>query len=119
MKENNVIVDKSFDFAVRIVNLYKYIVAEKHEFILSKQLVRSATSVGANVEEAIGGISKADFNAKIGISYRQARETRYWLKLLYATDYLNEREFNSLMVDVEEILKILGSILKTSKANTK
>ncbi|MCO5250010.1 MAG: four helix bundle protein [Candidatus Kapabacteria bacterium] len=115
MKTNNIIQDKSFAFAIRIVNLYKYLLAEKKEFVLSKQLLRSGTSIGANVEEAIGGQSKKDFIAKISIAYKEARETMYWLKLLKATQYLEEKEADSILHDVEELCKILSSILLSSK----
>lgn len=114
MKEN-VIQQKSFAFAIRVVNAYKYLTEQKKEFVLSKQLLRSGTSIGANVEEAIGGQSKKDFIAKISISYKEARETKYWLNLLTATDYLDEKLSKSLLDDAEELCKILSSILLTSK----
>ena len=113
MKKNNIIQIKSYNFAVRIVNLYKHLSQEKREFVLSKQLLRSGTSIGANIEEAIGGQSRKDFFAKITISYKEARETHYWIRLLKDTNYLTEKEANSLLTDVEEILKIIGSIQKT------
>ena len=116
MKEN-IIQQKSFAFAIRIVNSYKYLQTEKKEFVLSKQLLRSGTSIGANVEEAIGGQSKKDFIAKISISYKEARETMYWLKLLKATFYLDEKEADSISRDAEELCKILSSILVSSKQN--
>jgi four helix bundle protein len=115
MKTNNIIQEKSFAFAIRIVNLYKYLAAEKKEFVLSKQLLRSGTSIGANVEEAIGGVSDKDFLNKLGISYKEARESIYWLKLLYATDYIKKDEFESLHNDAEEICKIIGKIQITMK----
>lgn len=115
MKTNNVIQEKSFAFAIRIVNLYKYLVAEKKEFVLSKQLLRSGTSIGANVEEAIGGASEKDFLNKLTISYKEARESIYWLKLLKTTDYISENDFQSLFNDAEEICKILGKIQTTIK----
>jgi four helix bundle protein len=115
MKSNNIIQEKSFAFAIRIVNLYKYLTNEKKEFVLSKQLLRSGTSVGANVEESIGGQSEKDFLSKISISYKEARESVYWLKLLQATDYLNREQAESLLADAEEICKILGTIQKTIK----
>ncbi|MCW5905564.1 MAG: four helix bundle protein [Chitinophagaceae bacterium] len=116
MKEN-VIQQKSFAFAIRVVNAYKYLTEQKREFVLSKQLLRSGTSIGANVEEAIGGQSKKDFIAKISISYKEARETKYWLNLLTATDYLDENLSKSLLDDAEELCKILSSILLTTKQN--
>ena len=116
MKEN-IIQQKSFAFAIRIVNSYKYLQTEKKEFVLSKRLLRSGTSIGANVEEAIGGQSKKDFIAKISISYKEARETMYWLKLLKATFYLDEKEADSISRDAEELCKTLSSILVSSKQN--
>ena len=115
MKKDNIIQDKSFAFAVRIVNLYKYLTTEKKEFVLSKQLLRSGTSVGANVEESIGGQSEKDFLSKLSIAYKEARESKYWLKLLQATDYLSIEQVDSLLNDVEEICKIIGSIQITIK----
>ncbi len=116
MKEN-IIQEKSFAFAIRVVNAYKYLTEQKKEFVLSKQLLRSGTSIGANVEEATGGQSKKDFIAKISISYKEARETKYWLNLLTATDYLDEKLSKSLLDDAEELCKILSSILLTTKQN--
>ena len=98
------------------MNAYKYLQTEKKEFVLSKQILRSGTSIGTNVEEAIGGQSKKDFIAKTSISYKEARETIYWLKLLHATHYISEKEFNSLHNDAEEICKILGKIQITLKS---
>ena len=114
MKEN-IIQQKSFAFAIRIVNAFKYLQSDKKEFVLSKQLIRSGTSIGANVEEAIGGQSKKDFISKISIAYKEARETKYWLRLLEATNHLEEKEVKALLDDVEELCKILSSILVSSK----
>ncbi len=111
---DNVIENKSFDFAVRIVNLHKHLSAEKKEFVLSKQLLRSGTSIGANVSEALRGQSKADFSAKMCIALKEANESHYWIRLLYKTDFLTEQEFNSIENDVVELIKILSSICKTS-----
>ncbi len=108
---------KSFDFAVRTVNLYKYLITEKKENILSKQLLRCGTSIGANVSEAERGQSKADFNSKLNIALKEANETYYWLRLLHQTDYLTDKEFKSLEADVNEIISILVSICK--KTNLK
>jgi len=116
MKEN-VIQTKSFAFAIRIVNAYKYLQTEKKEFVLSKQMLRSGTSIGANVEEAIGGQSKKDFIAKNSIAYKEARETKYWIKLLKATTYIDEKQADSLINDADELCKILSSILVSSKNN--
>lgn len=115
MKTNNIIQDKSYAFAIRIVKLYKYLIEEKKEFVLSKQLLRSGTSIGANVEEGIGGQSSKDFFAKLNIAYKEARETHYWLRLLRDTNYLLEAEAQSMIQDCEAILKIIGSIIKTMK----
>ncbi len=118
MKSDNIIQQKTFAFAVRIVNVYKYLLIEKKEYVLSKQVLRSGTSIGANIEESIGGQSDKDFLSKISISYKEARETIYWLKLLKAADFLSDQEAISLIKDAEEICKILGKIqitLKTRK----
>lgn len=114
MKEN-IVISKSFTFSVNIIRMYQSLVAEKREFTLSKQLVRCGTSIGANIEEAVGGISKKEFISKMSIAYKEARETKYWLKLLYATDYLNIEQFNQIGNDCDELLKILYSIIKSSK----
>lgn len=116
MKKDNIIQQKSFAFALRIVNLYKYLTSEKKEFVLSKQLLRSGTSIGANVEESIGGQSEKDFLSKLSIAYKEARESMYWLKLLHATDYLNQEQAESLLADAEELCKILGKIQLTIKS---
>ncbi len=119
MKSNNIIQEKSFAFAIRIVNLYKYLIGDKKEFVLSKQLLRSGTSIGANVEEAIGGLSEKDFLSRLGIAYKEARESIYWLKLLNKTNYLNDKEFESLFNDAEEICKIIGKIQITMKSKNR
>ena len=113
MKEN-ICVDKSFDFAVRIVNLSKYLRNKKKEYDISRQLLRSGTSIGANVSEAQRGQSKADFTAKMAIALKEAYETEYWLRLLYKTEYLREKEFTSMHKDVCELISILFSICKTA-----
>ncbi|MFN8431083.1 MAG: four helix bundle protein [Spirosomataceae bacterium] len=115
MKTENIIQQKSFSFAVRIIRLYQHLNKSKKEFVLSRQLLKSGTSIGANIEEGIGGLSKADFIAKLGIAYKEARETKYWIRLLKVTEYLTEKEADSILIDAEEIIKILTSILKTSK----
>ena len=115
MKKNNVIQDKSFAFAIRIVNLYRYLSGEKREFVLSKQLLRSGTSIGANIEEAIGGQTEKDFVSKLSIAYKEARETIYWLKLLYASSFLSKELAEIMLNDGEEICKILGKIQITVK----
>lgn len=115
MKTDNVIVDKSKAFALRIIRLYKYLTETKKEFVLSKQVLRSGTSIGANVKEGIRGQSKADFYAKMNIALKEASETEYWLELLHESDYLTdqEKEFESLYQECQEVLRILMSITKT------
>lgn len=116
MKEN-AILNKSYDFAVSIVKLSQKLVSEKREYVLSKQILRSGTSIGANTEEAIGGISKKDFIAKLSIAYKEARETKYWLRILKDTGYITENEFQKYFISIEEILKILYSIINSSRNN--
>ncbi len=116
-KKENVIQDKSYEFALQIVKLFKYLQEEKKEFILSKQLLRCGTSIGANIEEAIGGQSKKDFIAKMSIAYKETRETNYWLRILKDTEYILEKEFEPFIKDLDEIQKILISSLKTAKNN--
>ena len=111
----NAIVNKSKAFAVRIIRLYKFLCDEEKEYVLSKQILRSGTSIGANVKEAIRGQSKADFYAKMNIALKEASETEYWLELLHETNYLTERQFQSIYPDCQELLKILISITKTQK----
>jgi len=116
MKKNNIIVEKTYAFAIRIVNGYKFLCSEKKEFVLSKQLLKCGTSIGANVEEAIGGQSEKDFNSKMTVAYKEARETHYWTRLLRDTEFLDKKIAESLLSDNEEILKLIGSILKTMKS---
>ena len=113
---DNAVVDKSFEFAIRIVNVYKYLTTEKKEFVMSKQLLRCGTSIGANVAEGERGQSRPDFLAKMSVALKEANETKYWLNLLYRTEYLTEKEFKSLEADVKEILALLTSICKTVSA---
>ena len=108
----NIIEIKSFEFAVRIVELYKYLTESKREFVMAKQLLRCGTSIGANVAEAEKGQSKADFNAKMNIAMKEANETYYWLRLLSRTGYLSEKEFLSMETDIREILSIITAICK-------
>ena len=117
MKLDNVIVDKSKAFALRVVKLYKYLQAEKKEFVLSKQVLRCGTSIGANVKEAIRGQSRADFSAKMNIALKEASETEYWLELLHESDYIEEAHFSSIYQDCQELLKLLTAIVKTSSSN--
>jgi len=107
-----IIKDKSFKFAVRIINLDIYLKEKKKEFTLSKQILRSATSIGANIEEATGGVLKADFKNKLSTSYKEARETHYWLRLLKETKFINDHMFQSLEKDCDEIKRILYTIIK-------
>ncbi len=118
MKQNNVVQVKSFAFAVRIVRLYQFLANEKREYVLSKQLLRCGTSIGANVEESIGGQSRADFLSKLSIAYKEARECLYWLRLLKETDYLTEDQFRSISTDAEELCRIIAAIKKTTAANS-
>ncbi len=109
---DNIIENKSFEFAVRIVRLYQHLTENKKEFVLSKQILRSGTSIGANVSEAQKGQSKADFNMKMNIALKEANETEYWLRLLHKTDYFTTQEFESIERDAKEIIAILVSIYK-------
>ncbi len=115
MSKSNVIVDKSFAFALKAVKLYEYLSLDKKEFVLSKQVLRSGTSIGANINEAIEAQSKADFIHKMSISLKEARETEYWLKLLTASGYINDSD--NYLEELGEIIKILVSIVKTSRKN--
>ena len=119
MAQNSILLDKSLKFAARIVKLYKYLLKEKHEHIISKQIIRSATSIGANANEAIYGISKADFIAKLQISLKETAETEYWLRLLILSEYVSENLGKSLLDDCLEIKKILISTLNTAKNTEK
>lgn len=117
MKTENAVVEKSFAFAVRIVKLYQFLCSEKREFILSKQILRAGTSIGANINEAVYGSSKKDFLNKLHIALKETNETVYWLNLLTATDFLTLEEKESLMKDCIELRKILTQIIKTIKSN--
>ena len=114
-EKDNVIRHKSFEFSVRIVNLFKILYYERNEKILSKQFLRSGTSIGANIEEGIAAFSKKEFIYKLQISYKEANESFYWIKILYRTNYISDVEFESLKLKIEEIIKLLISIIKTSK----
>ncbi|MDD2481921.1 MAG: four helix bundle protein [Lutispora sp.] len=116
--KDNLIVSKSFSFSISIVNLYKYLCEDKKEYVLSKQLLRSGTSIGANVREAIQGQSKKDFLSKMNIALKEASETEYWIELLIATNYLDETNGRSILDNCIEIKKILHSIVKTTKNNS-
>jgi four helix bundle protein len=113
-KTENVIAAKTYSFSLKAIEVYKSLISEK-EYILSKQFLRSATLIGASVEEAIGGQSKRNFIAKLSISYKEAREVHYWIRLLRDSKILEEKVAKELILDSEEILKILTAILKSSK----
>lgn len=117
MKVENMIVDKSKAFAIRIIRLYQHLCSNKKEYVLSKQVLRSGTSIGANVKEAQRAQSKKDFIAKMSIASKEASETEYWLELLHDTDYIGDSEFTSIHADCIEIIKLLVSIVKTSQNN--
>ncbi len=117
MNENkdNIIVSKSYSFALKVIELYKYLVSEKKEFVLSKQLLRCGTSIGANVHEAVASESKKDFIHKLGIALKEARETSYWLRLLSDSSYIIKEQATELNKACEEIIRILNSIILTTK----
>ena len=114
-KAASLALEKSFAFALRIVKLYQHLSDKKKEFVLSKEILRSGTSIGANLEVSRGAQSPSDFQAKISIAYKESRETSYWLRLLYASKYLTERQFNSLHSGCEELIRILGATQLTMK----
>ena len=114
-KEDNIIATKSYAFAVRCVNLYKYLCDVKNDYTIGRQLMRSGTSIGANVKEATRGVSKADFTAKMSISLKEASESEFWIELLRDTGYITEQQADSMLQDCQELLKLLMSIVKTSK----
>ncbi|MES2430931.1 MAG: four helix bundle protein [Bacteroidota bacterium] len=118
MKEN-ILKIKSFAFAVRIVKLFQFLQSDKKEYILSKQLLRSGTSIGAMVREAEQAESKKDFIHKLSIAQKETNETLYWLELLQTTDYLTKQQFESLNIDAIELIKLVTSIIKSSKTNLK
>lgn len=113
----SIVLEKSFIFALRIVKLYRYLVEDKKEFVLSKELLISGTHIGKHVKEAVNAESRQTFIQEMAIARRKASETEYWLQLLFQADFLNEKEFNSIEADREEIFKLLTSIVKTSKEN--
>jgi four helix bundle protein len=114
MKEN-IVQEKSVKFAIRIIRLNQFLTAEKKEYVLSKQIIRSGTAIGALVKESKYAESKADFIHKLHIALKEANETDYWLLLLKETDYINEKEYQSLYAEIQELIKLLVSIIKTSK----
>ena len=118
MKKENAVRDKSYVFAKEVVYAYQKLVKEKREFVLSKQFLRSGTSIGANIEEAIGAQSRKDFFHKMTIAYKEARETKYWIRLLIDTGYFDQITGNDLQGHIEELLRIIGSIQRSTKANS-
>ena len=113
----NIIKNKSFDFAIRIIGLYKFLVENKREYVMSKQLLRSGTAIGALVREAEYAESKADFIHKLSISLKEANESEYWIELLLKTGYIERENYEAIIIDLKSILKLLISIIKTSKEN--
>ena len=118
MKRDNPVREKSYSFALRMIRLYKYLTDDKREFLLAKQVLRSGTSIGANVEEALGGQSKKDFISKLSVAYKEARETEYWLRLLTDSGFLSAKESRSVLTDCRELLKLLTKILRTSRTKS-
>ena len=117
MNDTNIIADKSKSFAIRMIRLYNYLVNEKKEYVMSKQILRSGTSIGANVRESIRAQSKSDFISKINIALKEAEETCYWLELLHETEFVQDNEFSSVYPEAEELIKLLVSIIKATKQN--
>ncbi len=115
LSQRSLVYDKAYKFSIRVVNAYKYLTQNQQEWILSKQLIRSGTSIGSNIAEANGAISQGDFSAKMSIAYKECLETKYWLSLLKDTGYLEEQAFDSIYKDADEIGKILFAILKTTR----
>lgn len=114
MRES-VLSDKSFQFAIRVIKLYRYLCVEKNEYVLSKQLERSGTAIGALISEGCYAESKSDFVHKYGIAQKECNETMYWLRLLYATDFINQKEFDSMIFDATELMKLITSSIITAK----
>lgn len=119
MMKESILVNKSFNFAVRIVRLYRYLCTEKNEYVLSKQLERSGTAIGALISEGVFAESKVDFVHKYGIAQKECNETIYWLKILYATEFINQREFESLSADATELIKMITASIITAKKSIK
>ena len=118
-RERSILLEKSEAFAGRIIRMYQYLTSQKQELVISKQVLRSGTSIGANVTESRNAQSTADFIHKLNIALKEADETVYWLKLLRKTNYLTEIEFDSMKKDAEELVKLLKSIIKTAKSNSR
>ncbi len=115
--EEKTVKSKSYTFALRIIKTYKFLTSEQREFVLSKQMLRSGTAIGALIREAEHGESKADFIHKLSIALKEANETEYWLMLLHDSDYFGDNEFSAIIIDCQELIKMLISIIKTSKGN--
>jgi len=116
-KRENIVMNKSYAFALRIIKLYKYLIDSPKEYVLSKQVLRSGTSIGALIKEAEHAQSKADFINKMIIALKEANETEYWLMLLKDSEYIGEKMYTSMQADIAELIKLLASIVKTSKVN--
>ncbi len=117
--KRNIVSDKSYAFAIRVIKLYKYLSSEQKEFVLSKQILRSGTAIGALIREAEHAQSKADFLNKMNIALKEANETEYWLMLLKDTDYIDKQSYDSIILDSRELIKLLASIVKTMKLKIK
>ena len=117
MTRDNILADKSINFAIRMAKCYSYLMEERKEFIMSKQMLRSGTSIGANVRESVNAQSKLDFINKLNIALKESNETEYWLELLYETDYIEEKMFNSFITDNHNISGTLVNIIKSTKNN--
>ena len=115
MNEGNIILQKGYSFALRIIKLYKFLSTEKKEFVLSKQILKSGTSIGANINEALSSESKKDFVHKLGIALKESRETSYWLNLLKDSEYITDQQFNELATECNALIRILSSIILTTK----
>ncbi len=120
LNDSNLIVNKSYDFSLKIIELYKFLCKDKKEYVLSKQLLRCGTSIGANIQEAQAGISKKDFTAKMSIAAKEALETRYWINLLIDSGYISKEKNKTkhLLEEIDSIIKILTKIIKTSQKET-
>jgi len=119
MKTRSIIEEKSYKFALRIIKLYRHLAENKKEYVISKQILRCGTSIGANVKEALQGESKNDFIHKLSISLKEASETEYWLNLLHDSGYISTKPFNSITCDCIELIKLSTAIIKTSRKNTR
>ncbi|MGX8705981.1 MAG: four helix bundle protein [bacterium] len=117
--QRNIVRERSFAFAARMVRLNRYLIDEKNEYVLSKQLLRSGTSIGANITEALDGFSRNDFLYKMSTALKECSETRYWIELLYQTDYLTVVQYQSLMADCRELQRLLTSIVKSTRHNAR